>query len=213
MPVSLGLYHMGNSCLCGLSLPCLSQVQKIVSDIELKERDIFDYKKKITEAEHNLQQRESQFERVVKEKNSFSKNLLEAQVGADYHSVRSSGAHLEYAIGVIHSHPNVCLFEPCLLQDEITETKKRMKMLSGQVMHLRSEVTENELALAKDQQENERLNKDNENLKVLEACFGCSCSDLRKTNSEQQDKIIALRFKAFFFFFCLFYAVCAKFKS
>ncbi|XP_029923983.1 cilia- and flagella-associated protein 58-like [Myripristis murdjan] len=104
------------------------KVQKIVSDIELKERDIFDYKKKITEAEHNLQQRESQFERVVKEKNSFSKILLEAQ-------------------------------------DETTETKKRTKMLRSRIMLLRSEVTENELALAKDQLENKRLNKDNENLK------------------------------------------------
>lgn len=58
---------------------------------------------------------------------------------------------------------------PSLLQEEITETKRKIKTMNNQVTRLRDEITGKELALAKDQQEHKRLEKDSESLKVLQS--------------------------------------------
>ncbi len=55
-----------------------------------------------------------------------------------------------------------------LPQEEIAEMKRKMKTMNNQVTRLRDEITGKELALAKDQQEHKRLEKDNEALKVLQ---------------------------------------------
>lgn len=53
-----------------------------------------------------------------------------------------------------------------LPQEEIAEMKRKMKTMNNQVTRLRDEITGKEMALAKDQQEHKRLEKDNEALKV-----------------------------------------------
>ncbi len=58
----------------------LPQVQQKISDIEVREKEIFDWRKKVTEAECKLKQQENQLDSVVSEKNLYSKNLVEAQV-------------------------------------------------------------------------------------------------------------------------------------
>lgn len=58
-----------------------------------------------------------------------------------------------------HCHP--------LLQEDIAEMKRKMKTMNNQVTRLRDEITGKEQALAKEQQEYKRLEKDNEALKVL----------------------------------------------
>lgn len=55
----------------------------------------------------------------------------------------------------------------CLPQEEIAEMKRKMKTMTNQVTRLGDEITGKELALAKDQQEHKRLEKDNETLKVV----------------------------------------------
>lgn len=57
------------------------QVQQRMSDVEVKEMEIFDWRKKVTEAECKLKQQENLLESVVSERNLYSKNLIEAQVG------------------------------------------------------------------------------------------------------------------------------------
>lgn len=52
-------------------------------------------------------------------------------------------------------------------QEEIAEIKRKMKTMNNQVTRLRDEISGKELALAKDEQEHKRLDKDNEALKVL----------------------------------------------
>lgn len=52
-------------------------------------------------------------------------------------------------------------------QEEIAEIKRKMKTMNNQVTRLRDEISGKELALAKDEQERKRLDKDNEALKVL----------------------------------------------
>uniref|UniRef100_A0A3B5A651 Cilia and flagella associated protein 58 n=1 Tax=Stegastes partitus TaxID=144197 RepID=A0A3B5A651_9TELE len=92
----------------------------------LQETEIFDWRKKVTEAECTLKQQENLLESVVAERNLYSKNLIEAQ---------------------------------------IAEKKRKMKTMNNQVTRLRDEISGKELALAKDQQEHKRLEKDNEALK------------------------------------------------
>lgn len=63
-------------------------MQQKISDVEVKEREIFDWRKKVTEAECKLKQQENLLESVVSERNLYSKNLVKAQVGrwsADHH--------------------------------------------------------------------------------------------------------------------------------
>ncbi|XP_037605427.1 cilia- and flagella-associated protein 58 [Sebastes umbrosus] len=106
----------------------MQKVQQKMDDIEEKETEVFDWRKKVTEAECKLKQAENLMESVVCERNLYSKNLIESQ-------------------------------------EEIAEMKRKMKIMNNQVTRLRDEITGKELALAKDQQEHKRLEKDNEALK------------------------------------------------
>lgn len=51
-----------------------------MTEVEVREMEIFDWKKKVTEAECKLKQQENLLESVVAERNLYSKNLIEAQV-------------------------------------------------------------------------------------------------------------------------------------
>ncbi|KAM8741734.1 cilia- and flagella-associated protein 58 [Acanthopagrus schlegelii] len=106
----------------------MQKVQLKMSDVEVREMEIFDWRKKVSEAECKLKQQENLLESVISERNLYSKNLIEAQ-------------------------------------EEIAEMKRKMKTMNNQVTRLRDEITGKEMALAKDQQEHKRLEKDNEALK------------------------------------------------
>ena len=51
-----------------------------MNDVEVREMEIFDLRKKVSEEECKLKQQENQLESVVSERNLYSKNLIEAQV-------------------------------------------------------------------------------------------------------------------------------------
>ncbi|XP_013883448.1 cilia- and flagella-associated protein 58 [Austrofundulus limnaeus] len=57
----------------------IPQVQQKISDLEVRETEICDWRKKVTEAESKLRQQENQLESVVLERNLYSKNLVKAQ--------------------------------------------------------------------------------------------------------------------------------------
>ncbi|XP_068457402.1 cilia- and flagella-associated protein 58 [Clinocottus analis] len=57
----------------------MQKVQQKMSDVEVRETEIFDWRKKVTEAECKLKQQENLLESVVSERNLYSKNLIEAQ--------------------------------------------------------------------------------------------------------------------------------------
>ncbi|KAF7661063.1 hypothetical protein LDENG_00270080 [Lucifuga dentata] len=57
----------------------MQKVQQKVSDVEMREMEIFDFRKKVTEAECKLKQQENVLEAVVAERNLYSKNLIEVQ--------------------------------------------------------------------------------------------------------------------------------------
>lgn len=60
----------------------LPQVQQKVNDVEVREKELFDWRKKVSEAECKLIQQENLLDCAVKERNLYSKNLIEAEVCA-----------------------------------------------------------------------------------------------------------------------------------
>lgn len=65
-----------NSC----PVSSLPQVQQKVSEVEVREKELFDWRKKLSEVECKLTQQENLLECAVKERNLYSRNLIEAQV-------------------------------------------------------------------------------------------------------------------------------------
>lgn len=58
------------------------QVLQHMEDVKVREMQIFDYKKKIAEAETKLKQQQNLYEAVRSDRNLYSKNLIESQVHA-----------------------------------------------------------------------------------------------------------------------------------
>ena len=51
-----------------------------MEDVKVREMQIFDFKKKIAEAETKLKQQQNLYEAVRSDRNLYSKNLIESQV-------------------------------------------------------------------------------------------------------------------------------------
>ena len=56
-----------------------------MEEVKVREMSIFDYKKKIAEAETKLKQQQNLYEAVRSDRNLYSKNLIEAQVNLSTH--------------------------------------------------------------------------------------------------------------------------------
>jgi hypothetical protein len=52
-----------------------------LDEVQLQQKAIFNYKKKIAETDIKFQVQENQIEAIQSERNTFRKKLLEAQVG------------------------------------------------------------------------------------------------------------------------------------
>ena len=59
------------------------KVLQHMEEVKVREMSIFDYKKKIAEAETKLKQQQNLYEAVRSDRNLYSKNLIEAQVWID----------------------------------------------------------------------------------------------------------------------------------
>ena len=66
-------------CTCATILAGV-QVLQHMEDVKVREMQIFDYKKKIAEAETKLKQQQNLYEAVRSDRNLYSKNLIESQV-------------------------------------------------------------------------------------------------------------------------------------
>ncbi|XP_043911882.1 cilia- and flagella-associated protein 58 [Protopterus annectens] len=105
------------------------KVLQHMEDIKVREMQIFDYKKKIAEAETKLKQQQNLYEAVRSDRNLYSKNLIEAQ-------------------------------------DEITEMKRKLKIMNHQVDQLKEEISSKETALVKEHLDHQRVEKEKEALKA-----------------------------------------------
>ncbi|XP_077311214.1 cilia- and flagella-associated protein 58 [Lithobates pipiens] len=105
------------------------KVLQHMEDIKVREMQIFDYKKKIAEAETKLKQQQNLYEAVRSDRNLYSKNLIEAQ-------------------------------------DEITEMKRKLKIMNHQVDQLKEEIFSKETALVKIHLDHQRIEKEKESLRA-----------------------------------------------
>ncbi|KAK7469781.1 hypothetical protein BaRGS_00036208 [Batillaria attramentaria] len=105
------------------------KVLQHMEDVKVREMQIFDYKKKIAEAETKLKQQQNLYEAVRSDRNLYSKNLIESQ-------------------------------------DEITENKRKLKIMTHQIDQLKEEIQAKEAALVKEQLEHQRVEKEKETLKA-----------------------------------------------
>ncbi|XP_029466203.1 cilia- and flagella-associated protein 58 [Rhinatrema bivittatum] len=105
------------------------KVLQHMEDIKVREMQIFDYKKKIAEAETKLKQQQNLYEAVRSDRNLYSKNLIEAQ-------------------------------------DEITEMKRKLKIMNHQVDQLKEEINSKEASLVKVHLDHQRIEKEKEALKA-----------------------------------------------
>jgi len=64
-----------------ISSPPPFQVLQHMEDVKVREMQIFDFKKKIAESETKLKQQQNLYEAVRSDRNLYSKNLIESQVG------------------------------------------------------------------------------------------------------------------------------------
>uniref|UniRef100_A0A0B6ZHL9 Cilia- and flagella-associated protein 58 central coiled coil domain-containing protein n=1 Tax=Arion vulgaris TaxID=1028688 RepID=A0A0B6ZHL9_9EUPU len=100
-----------------------------MEDVKVREMQIFDYKKKIAEAETKLKQQQNLYEAVRSDRNLYSKNLIESQ-------------------------------------DEITEMKRKLKIMTHQIDQLKEEIQAKEAALVKEAVDYQRVEKEKDTLKV-----------------------------------------------
>ncbi|NP_001071024.3 cilia- and flagella-associated protein 58 [Danio rerio] len=105
------------------------KVLENIEDIKLKEMQIFEYKKRIAEAETKLKQQQNLYEDVRTERNLFSKNLIEAK-------------------------------------DQNAEMRRKVKIVNHMFEQLKDEITAKEVALDKERQEFQRVERERENLKA-----------------------------------------------
>ncbi|XP_046376534.1 cilia- and flagella-associated protein 58-like [Haliotis rufescens] len=105
------------------------KVLQHMEDVKVREMQIFDYKKKIAEAETKLKQQQNLYEAVRSDRNLYSKNLIESQ-------------------------------------DEITEMKRKLKIMNHQIDQLKEEIQAKEAALVKEHLEHQRVEKEKETLKA-----------------------------------------------
>ncbi|XP_025095839.1 LOW QUALITY PROTEIN: cilia- and flagella-associated protein 58-like [Pomacea canaliculata] len=105
------------------------KVLQHMEDVKVREMQIFDFKKKIAEAETKLKQQQNLYEAVRSDRNLYSKNLIESQ-------------------------------------DEITENKRKLKIMTHQIDQLKEEIQAKESALLKEVLEHQRVDKEKETLKA-----------------------------------------------
>lgn len=105
------------------------KVLQHMEDVKVREMQIFDYKKKIAEAETKLKQQQNLYEAVRSDRNLYSKNLIESQ-------------------------------------DEITEMKRKLKIMNHQIDQLKEEIMGKEAALVKEHLEHQRVEKEKDALKA-----------------------------------------------
>jgi len=105
------------------------KVLQHMEDVKVREMQIFDYKKKIAEAETKLKQQQNLYEAVRSDRNLYSKNLIECQ-------------------------------------DDITEMKRKLRMMYHQIDQLKEEITSKESALVKEHLEHQRVEKEKDALKA-----------------------------------------------
>ncbi|KAJ1511569.1 hypothetical protein HMI55_006538 [Coelomomyces lativittatus] len=97
-------------------------------EVIIRENQIFDYKKKIGDADYKLKQQQALYEQVRSDRNLYSKNLIESQ-------------------------------------DEISEMRRKLKIMSHQIEQYKEEISTKESALLKEHFEHQKVEKEKDGAK------------------------------------------------
>lgn len=134
------------------------KVLQHMEDVKVREMQIFDYKKKIAEAETKLKQQQNLYEAVRSDRNLYSKNLIESQ-------------------------------------DEITEMKRKLKIMNHQIDQLKEEISAKEAALVAEHAAHQSVEKDKEKLKAeltKKKNYAAELKAFSETQEAEQRKLLKI---------------------
>ncbi|XP_069395852.1 cilia- and flagella-associated protein 58 isoform X2 [Paralichthys olivaceus] len=152
-------------------------VKLLEQDKKTLEHEISGYRQEAQKQRKIIQQLEKERDRYINETSSLMQKVQQKMTDVEVREleifdwkkkVTEAECKLKQQENVLESvvaERNLYSKNLIEAQEEIAETKRKMKTMNNQVTRLRDEITGKELALAKDQQEHKRLEKDNESLK------------------------------------------------
>nr|CAD7431679.1 unnamed protein product [Timema monikensis] len=133
------------------------KVQEAMEDIKLKQVSIFDYKKKLAEAMTKYKLQQNLFEMVRSDRNTFSKNLLEAQdeISELKQKLKVMGHQIEQMKEDITTKETQLMKEEFALQ----KTEKERENLREELQKLQQDVSELRQQIHDIQEEEKKLQK------------------------------------------------------
>ncbi|KAM8835494.1 cilia- and flagella-associated protein 58-like [Synchiropus picturatus] len=134
------------------------KVQQKMDDIEVKETELYDWKKKLTEAENKIVNLDNLLESAVSERNRYSKNIIECQAEI---------ADLKRRIGTMNNQ--VTGLKDQLSAKELAQVKDQQehKRLEKDIEALKGEVQVTKLQLLETKHRVERQKVEQQNLQKI----------------------------------------------
>nr|CAD7570676.1 unnamed protein product [Timema californicum] len=134
-----------------------NKVQEAMEDIKLKQVSIFDYKKKLAEAMTKYKLQQNLFEMVRSDRNTFSKNLLEAEdeISELKQKLKVMGHQIEQMKEDITTKETQLMKEEFALQ----KTEKERENLREELQKLQQDVSELRQQIHDIQEEEKKLQK------------------------------------------------------
>uniref|UniRef100_A0A8C6P3Y2 Cilia and flagella associated protein 58 n=1 Tax=Nothobranchius furzeri TaxID=105023 RepID=A0A8C6P3Y2_NOTFU len=119
----------------------MQRVQQNIRDAEVREMEVFDWRKKVTEAESKVKQQENLLESVVSERNLYSRNLTETQI-----------AEMKRKMKIMTNQVTQLKYEIIGKEEAIAKDQQENKHLRKSSEALKEELQETKLQLDKTRQ-------------------------------------------------------------
>uniref|UniRef100_A0A8C6P3N4 Cilia and flagella associated protein 58 n=1 Tax=Nothobranchius furzeri TaxID=105023 RepID=A0A8C6P3N4_NOTFU len=121
----------------------MQRVQQNIRDAEVREMEVFDWRKKVTEAESKVKQQENLLESVVSERNLYSRNLTETQ---------EEIAEMKRKMKIMTNQVTQLKYEIIGKEEAIAKDQQENKHLRKSSEALKEELQETKLQLDKTRQ-------------------------------------------------------------
>ncbi|KAM8834934.1 cilia- and flagella-associated protein 58 [Synchiropus picturatus] len=135
----------------------MQKVQQRLGDLELKETELFDWRKKVTEAESKLKKQENLLESIVSERNLYSKNLIESQ--ADIAELKRKIATMTNQVSGLRDQISVKDLELSKDQQEQERLEKEIEALKAEMQATKLQLQETKQRVDKQKVEQQNLQK------------------------------------------------------
>uniref|UniRef100_A0AAY4F012 Cilia- and flagella-associated protein 58 central coiled coil domain-containing protein n=1 Tax=Denticeps clupeoides TaxID=299321 RepID=A0AAY4F012_9TELE len=131
------------------------KVLQHMEDIKVKEMQIFDYRKKLAEAETNLKQQQNLYEVVRADRNLYSKNHIESQIAEMRKKLKIAAQQMEQ-LKEESSVKEVALLKE---QQEIHKMEKEKDCMKTDLQKLKQQIQEMKLVIENKEAEEKKLLK------------------------------------------------------